>query len=71
MRGLMMDEPLTLGAILDRASRYFPQVEVVSRRPDGTRSRIHYAALTKRVSTTSRTPSLSPRGRRDGTRPCA
>jgi fatty-acyl-CoA synthase len=49
MRGLMMDEPLTLGAILDRASRYFPHAEVVSRRPDGTFSRIQYGALARRV----------------------
>jgi fatty-acyl-CoA synthase len=49
VRGLMMDEPLTLASILERASRYFPQVEVVSRRPDGTLSRIKYAALAKRV----------------------
>jgi acyl-CoA synthetase (AMP-forming)/AMP-acid ligase II len=54
MRGLMMDEPLTLASILERASRYFPDVEVVSRRPDGTLSRIHYAALAGRVRRLSR-----------------
>jgi acyl-CoA synthetase (AMP-forming)/AMP-acid ligase II len=49
VRGLMMDEPLTLVSILERACRYFPQVEVVSRRPDGTLSRINYSTLAKRV----------------------
>ena len=49
MRGLMMDEPLTLASILERASRYFPQVEVASCRPDGTLSRIQYGALARRV----------------------
>lgn len=34
MRGTMMDFPLTLPAILERAGRLFQRVEIVSRRPD-------------------------------------
>jgi fatty-acyl-CoA synthase len=34
MRGLMMDFPLTVPAILERAGRTFGNVEIVSRRPD-------------------------------------
>jgi fatty-acyl-CoA synthase len=49
MRGLMMDVPLTLASLLERARRYFPQVEVVSRRPDGTISRAKYGAICRRV----------------------
>jgi fatty-acyl-CoA synthase len=35
--GRMMDFPLTLTHLLDRARRYFPRVEIVSRAADGTR----------------------------------
>ena len=35
MQGLMMDYPLTITHILDRARRYFAENEVVSRVPDG------------------------------------
>ena len=34
MRGTMMDFPLTLPTILERAGKIFPRVEIVSRRPD-------------------------------------
>lgn len=34
MHGTMMDFPLTLPAILERAGKYFPRVEIVSRKPD-------------------------------------
>ena len=34
MRGTMMESPLLVPALLDRAARYFPDVEVVSRKPD-------------------------------------
>jgi fatty-acyl-CoA synthase len=34
--GRMMDFPLTLTYLLERAQRYFPRTEIVSRRPDGT-----------------------------------
>src|SRR2546425_9858368 len=34
MRGTMMDFPLTLPTILERAGKVFPRVEIVSRRPE-------------------------------------
>ena len=34
MRGTMMDFPLTLPVILERSSKLFQRVEIVSRRPD-------------------------------------
>ena len=43
MDGLMMDYPLTVPYLLDRAARYFPGVEVVSRRPDRSLARSSYA----------------------------
>ncbi|HEV2388651.1 MAG TPA: long-chain fatty acid--CoA ligase [Candidatus Acidoferrales bacterium] len=49
MRGLMMDGPLTLVSICERARRYFPQVEVVSRRADGTLARTTYSTLCRRA----------------------
>jgi fatty-acyl-CoA synthase len=49
MRSLMMDAPLTLASLIGQARRYFPDGEVVSRRPDGTLSRIQYDALARRV----------------------
>ena len=39
----MMDYPLTVPQLLDRAARYFPGVEVVSRRPDRSLARSSYA----------------------------
>jgi len=34
MRGTMMDFPLTLPTILERAGKVFPRVEIISRKPD-------------------------------------
>ena len=34
MRGLMMDFPLSLATVLERAGKIFPNVEIISRRPD-------------------------------------
>ena len=34
MRSTMMDYPLTLAHLLERAGRYFPRTEIVSRLPD-------------------------------------
>jgi len=45
----MMDYPLTLAAILQRARRVFPEKEVVSRREDGELHRTTYGALYPRV----------------------
>jgi fatty-acyl-CoA synthase len=42
MRGTMMDFPLTLPAILERAGKLFHRVEIVSRRPDRSIIRTTY-----------------------------
>jgi fatty-acyl-CoA synthase len=49
-RGRMMDFPLTLTHFLDRARRYFPHNEIVSRAPDGSLRRHNYADLYRRAS---------------------
>ena len=49
MYGLMMDYPLTVPLLLDRAARYFPEVEVVSRRPDRSLARSSYAGVRRRA----------------------
>ena len=41
MRGNMMDFPLTLTAILERAGAQFPNVEIISRLPDDGAPRFH------------------------------
>ena len=47
MRGLMMDFPLTLVPILERAGKIFGDVEIVSRRPDRSLTPLH---LSRHVS---------------------
>jgi fatty-acyl-CoA synthase len=47
--GLMMDYPLTVPQLLDRAARYFPGVEVVSRRPDRSLARSSYGQVRRRA----------------------
>ena len=49
MDGLMMDYPLTVPQLLDRAARYFPGVEVVSRRPDRSVGRSSYGEVRRRA----------------------
>src|SRR5579864_7628482 len=49
MRGTMMDFPLTLITILERAGKYFPRVELVSRRPDGSLARSCYGDFYRRA----------------------
>jgi acyl-CoA synthetase (AMP-forming)/AMP-acid ligase II len=49
MRGLMMDYPLSIPAILRRVETLFPERKVVSRRPDRTTSRATYAEVVDRV----------------------
>ncbi len=49
MRGTMMDFPLTLATILDRAGKQFAKVEIVSRRPDRSVLRTNYRALSVRA----------------------
>src|SRR5260221_5011120 len=49
MRGTMMDFPLTLKTILERASTQFAKVEILSRRPDRTILRTNYRAFSDRA----------------------
>jgi fatty-acyl-CoA synthase len=49
MEGLMMDYPLTLLHVLERAGRLFPGQEVVSRLPDETVARVTWAELYRRI----------------------
>ena len=48
MRGLMMDTPLTLVHLLERVAALFPQVGLVSRRPDRGLARCTYADVYQR-----------------------
>jgi len=45
----MMNFPLTLPAILERAGRLFPNVEIISRRPDCSTARTCYGELYRRA----------------------
>ena len=45
MQGTMMQYPLTLAHILERAGKFFPRAEIVSRRPDRSLHRYTYADL--------------------------
>jgi fatty-acyl-CoA synthase len=49
MRGLMMDVPLTTGALLARAERLYPAAAVVSRRPDRSLDRSDYGHVAPRA----------------------
>ena len=49
MRGTMMDFPLTLPAILERAGKLFHRVEIVSRRPDRSIVRSTYGDFYRRA----------------------
>ena len=49
MRGTMMDFPLTLATILERAGKLFGKVEVVSRCPDRSLHRYKYADFYQRA----------------------
>ena len=49
MRGTMMDFPLTLTAILERAEKQFAKVEILSRRPDRTVLRSNYRIFAERA----------------------
>ena len=50
MRGGMMQVPLLVPSLLDRAARYFGSVEIVSRRPDKSISRTHWKAVHGRAA---------------------
>ncbi|HEY2124074.1 MAG TPA: hypothetical protein VGG94_01320, partial [Chthoniobacterales bacterium] len=47
--GTMMNFPLTLPTILERAGHLFPSVEVVSRRPDASITRSCYGEMYQRA----------------------
>jgi fatty-acyl-CoA synthase len=49
MRGTMMDFPLTLPTLLERAGRLFARVEIVSRRPDRSIARASYGDFYRRA----------------------
>jgi fatty-acyl-CoA synthase len=49
MRGTMMDFPLTLKPILDRAGKQFAKAEIVSRRPDRSVVRSNYRVFSERA----------------------
>jgi fatty-acyl-CoA synthase len=49
MRGTMMDFPLTLPTLLDRAGQLFARVEIMSRRPDRSITRTNYRELYRRA----------------------
>jgi fatty-acyl-CoA synthase len=49
MRGTMMDFPLTLSTILERAGKIFARVEIVSRMPDKTITRTCYGEFYRRA----------------------
>ena len=49
MKGTMMDYPLTVVPILERAGRLFGKVEIVSRLPDRSLQRSTYADFHRRA----------------------
>ena len=49
MQGTMMNYPLTLAHILERAGRIFPEQEIVSRLPDHSLHRCTYADIYRRA----------------------
>jgi fatty-acyl-CoA synthase len=49
MRGTMMDFPLVLPVLLERAGKLFPQAEILSRKPDHSISRTCYGQVHQRA----------------------
>lgn len=49
MKGTMMQFPLTLRSLLERAAKLFPNVEIVSRRPDDSIHRYTYGEMARRA----------------------
>jgi len=49
MKGTMMQFPLTLRTLLERAARLFPNVEIVSSRPDNSIHRYTYGEMCRRA----------------------
>jgi fatty-acyl-CoA synthase len=58
MRGNMMDFPLTLNHILERAGRLFGDIEIVSRRPDRSLARCSYGDVYRRARKLARALEL-------------
>lgn len=59
MRGMMMDFPLTLTTLLERTGKLFRQVEIVSRRPDGSVARSTYGDFYHRARRLARALELA------------
>jgi acyl-CoA synthetase (AMP-forming)/AMP-acid ligase II len=66
MRGLMMDEALSISALLRHAERWHADTDIVSRLPDGTTHRTTYAQLARRARQLSQ--ALLKLGAKDGDR---
>lgn len=66
MRGTMMDFPLTLTTIIERAGKYFPRVEIVSRETDGSLVRTTYGEVCRRAKSVA--AELTRLGLRHGDR---
>jgi len=49
MKSTMMSSPLLLTGLLERAAKLFPEVEIVSVRPDGSRHRSNYRQVHQRA----------------------
>ncbi|HTP44866.1 MAG TPA: long-chain fatty acid--CoA ligase [Candidatus Acidoferrum sp.] len=65
MLGTMMDFPLTLVPILERAGKLYGQVEIVSRRPDRSIARTNYGAVYQRARRLARALELAGLARGD------
>ncbi|HKV03535.1 MAG TPA: long-chain fatty acid--CoA ligase [Candidatus Acidoferrales bacterium] len=65
MRGTMMDFPLTLAPILERAGKLFGEVEIVSRRPDRSVTRCTYGDIHRRARRLARALQLAGMARGD------
>ncbi|HXA76849.1 MAG TPA: long-chain fatty acid--CoA ligase [Candidatus Acidoferrales bacterium] len=65
MRGTMMDFPLTLVPIFERAGKLFGAVEIVSRRPDRLIARCTYGDVYRRARRLARALELAGIGRGD------
>ncbi len=66
MRSTMMDYPLTLVHLLERAGRYFPQTEIISRLPDRSLHRFAYNDFYRRARALA--AALTRAGMRKGDR---
>jgi acyl-CoA synthetase (AMP-forming)/AMP-acid ligase II len=65
MRGMMMDFPLTLTHILERAGKLYSSIEVVSRRPDRSIARTTYGQIYNRARRLARALDLAGMARGD------